>query len=126
MRKFETGATRDNDKNKLDYEGFISPIVLRRYAEYMHKHRFQADGQVRDSDNWQKGIDKSSYMKSGWRHFMDWWMEHRGIPSREGLEDALCALLFNVSGYLHEHIKGTVYSEYKKKGRTPKTNWSKK
>lgn len=39
-------------------------------------------------------------MKSGWRHFMDWWMEHRGFPSREGIEDAICALIFNASGYL--------------------------
>jgi hypothetical protein len=33
---------------------------------------------------------------------MDWWMEHRGYSSREGVEEALCALMFNVMGYLHE------------------------
>ena len=105
MRQFETGATRNNDSDALDYEGFLSPLVLQRFAEYMHKHRFQADGQVRSSDNWQKGIPLESYMKSGFRHFMDWWVEHRGLESREGLEDALCALLFNVQGYLHETLK---------------------
>jgi hypothetical protein len=105
MRNFKTGATRDTDKDKYDYEGFLSPLVIERFGEYMHKHRLQADGKLRDSDNWQKGIPKEAYMKSGWRHFMDWWKEHRGIPSREGLEDALCAILFNVSGYLHEHLK---------------------
>jgi hypothetical protein len=104
MRTFETGATRDVDADKYDYEGFLSPLVLERYAAYMHKHRMQADGVLRDADNWQKGMPKNAYMKSGWRHFFDWWCEHRGIPSREGLEEALCALLFNVMGYLHEHL----------------------
>lgn len=71
----------------------------------MHKHRIQDDGSLRPSDNWQKGIDLSSYMSSGFRHFMDWWLEHRGHASRDGLEDALCGLLFNVQGYLHETLK---------------------
>jgi len=101
MRQFETGATRNSDDDQLDYEGFLSPAVLRRFAAYMHKHRIQADGKVRDSANWQKGMTLDSYMKSGMRHFMDWWLEHRGEESREGIEDALCGLLFNVQGYLH-------------------------
>lgn len=105
MRTFETGATRNLDQSKYDYEGFLSPLVLERYAEYMHKNRIQADGTVRDSDNWQKGIPFVAYMKSGWRHFHDWWKEHRGIPTVEGIEDALCALMFNCMGYLHEHLK---------------------
>lgn len=110
MRKFETGATRDDDSTKLDYEGFLSPLVLARFAEYMHEHRYQADGEVRDSDNWQKGIPLDAYMKSAWRHFMDWWSLHRqrvkGIVMPEKLvEDTLCAMLFNIQGYLHESIK---------------------
>lgn len=106
MRKFETGATRDTDINKPDYEGFLSPLVIERYGRYMNKHRKQADGKLRDSDNWQKGIPKEAYMKSAWRHFIDMWKEHRGIITKDGIEEALCALLFNVSGYLHEHLKG--------------------
>lgn len=102
IRKFNTGATRDTDENKLDYEGFISPLVLDRYAQYMHKHRKQSNGELRLSDNWQKGIPKEEYMKSGFRHFMDWWKEHRGLKSREGIEDALCGVMFNVMGYLYE------------------------
>ena len=105
MREFKTGATRDDDVGKYDLEGFLSPIVLQRYAEYMNKHRKQADGKLRASDNWIKGIPKEAYIKSAFRHFMDWWLEHRGYESREGLEDALCALLFNVQGYLYEHLK---------------------
>ena len=106
MREFETGATRNDDTNALDFEGFLSPTVLKRYAEYMHKHRQQKDGKIRDSDNWQKGIPLNSYMKSGFRHMFDWWSEHRGLfNSRDGLEDALCAVIFNASGYLHEYLK---------------------
>lgn len=102
MRKFATGATRNDDTDNVDFEGFLSPLAVQAFGEYMHKHRLQADGQVRESDNWQKGMPLEAYMKSGWRHFHDWWMEHRGYESREGLEDALCGLLFNVNGYLHE------------------------
>lgn len=105
VRLFSTGATRDSEEGKSDYEGFLSPLVIERYGEYMNKHRKQSDGSLRASDNWQKGIPRDAYIKSAWRHFMDWWKEHRGLGSREGLEDALCAMLFNVSGYLHEHLK---------------------
>jgi hypothetical protein len=105
IRRFETGATRDLDASKLDFEGFLSPLVLKRFAEYMHANRQLADGSVRDSDNWQKGIPKTAYAKSAWRHFFDFWCEHRGIGTREGIELALCGLLFNCMGYLHEHLK---------------------
>lgn len=105
MRQFSTGATRNSDENKYDYEGFLSPLVLERFAQYMHKHRVQADGKLRDSDNWQKGIPKEAYMKSGWRHFFSWWKSHRGLKTEEDIEESLCALLFNIQGYLHEHLK---------------------
>ena len=99
MRTFTSGATRDSDDNKYDFEGFLSPLVLERYAEYMHTHRKQADGKMRDSDNWQKGIPVSAYMKSMWRHFMAVWKGHRlGQVNQEDV----CALLFNVMGMLHE------------------------
>ena len=106
MRKFESGATRDADEDKWDYEGFLSPPVLARYAEYMHNNRVQADGNVRASDNWQKGIPQDAYMKSAWRHFMEWWWCHRIEVHGPMAEEALCALLFNVMGYLHEELKG--------------------
>lgn len=102
VRTFETGATRDTEQGKFDYEGFLSVLALRRFGEYMHKNRFQRDGQLRDSDNWQKGIPQDVYIKSAFRHFMDWWLAHR-----EGRvdEEALCAVMFNVQGYLHEALK---------------------
>lgn len=101
-RYFETGAYRDTDVGKNDYEGYLSPAVIRRFGDYMTKHRVQSDGTVRESDNWQKGIPQNQYMKSMWRHFLDVWTLHRngGDP-----QEALCALLFNVMGYLHEELK---------------------
>lgn len=104
MREFSTGATRDTDTGKPDYEGFLSPLVIERFGEYMHGHRRQADGKLRDSDNWQKGIPIDAYMKSAWRHFFDVWKAHRGLPAPP-LAESLCALLFNVQGYLHEHLR---------------------
>lgn len=105
IRVFDTGASRGSDKGKLDYEGFLSPLVLERFAMYMDSHRTQADGSAIESDNWQLGMPKDSYIKSHWRHFMDWWKEHRGIKTKEGLENALCAVIFNAQGYLHELLK---------------------
>lgn len=97
------------DQDKYDYEGFLSPLVIERYGRYMHKNRTQKDGALRDSDNWQKGMPLTAYMKSGWRHFWEWWSFHRRkkleLFDSIALEDALCALLFNVMGYLHETIK---------------------
>ena len=99
-RVFDTGASRDSDEGKLDYEGFLSPFVLKRFAEYMHENRRMKDGTMRASDNWQKGIPLDAYMKSAWRHFHDWWGWHRGLTD-DGAEDAICGLLFNAMGYLH-------------------------
>lgn len=103
MRKFESGATRDDDDTKLDYEAFLSPLVLERYAEFLHKNRVQADGGLRSGDNWQRGMSLPVYMKSLARHFMEAWMCHRG--HRRGIEDALCGVLFNTMGYLFEVLK---------------------
>jgi hypothetical protein len=101
-RVFETGANRDTDEGKLDFEGFLSPLVLERYAQYMHKNRKLKDGSLRDSDNWQKGIPIPVYMKSAWRHFFAVWKSYRiGNISSEDL----CALMFNIMGMLHELLK---------------------
>lgn len=109
MRNFESGATRDNDKDKLDYEGFLSPLVLKRYAEYLNKHRTQSDGKLRDSDNWQGLFGEKHFdicMKSALRHFMDWWMEHReGSGSEIGIEESICAVMFNAQAYLFKILK---------------------
>jgi hypothetical protein len=109
-RTFSTGATRDNDDHKLDYEGFLSPLVLEAYANYMHPKRTMPGGTIRASDNWQKGIPLDAYMKSKWRHFMDVWKNHRGLPAQDDLKTALLADLFNTMGYLHEVLKAELPS----------------
>lgn len=117
VRQFDTGANRDLADHKHDYEGFLSLPVMRAYGAYMHTNRFLRDGSMRDSDNWQNGIPKDVYMKSAYRHFMDWWSLHRGYPTYdfEGKEvemrEAICGLLFNAMGYLHEEIKDEKYRE---------------
>lgn len=113
-RTFNTGATRDGDSNKLDVEGFISPLVLRAFSEYMHRCRLKniPDGEViRASDNWQLGIEIDQYAKSLIRHNLEFWLLHDGFEARDekgnilSMEDVLCAMLFNVQGYLFELLR---------------------
>ena len=118
VRVFDSGATRDSEDGKFDYEGFLSPIVIRRYAEYMHQHRTQPDGKMRDSDNWQRKFGLPVLMKSGFRHFVDWWLIHRGhkaVDRKTGeaidIQDALCALIFNASAYLYEILEASPSGE---------------
>ena len=126
-RKFDTGATRDADDGKIDFEGFLSPLVLQRYGEYMNRHRKLADGSLRDSDNWQKGIPLSAYMKSLWRHVKDAWTAHRGYATYSGddIEEELCAVIFNASGYLHERLKSNLQGT-QAKGIQLTPSWEKK
>ena len=109
VREFETGASRGTKEGKLCYSGFFSPLVVRRVAEYMHKHRRMEDGSLREPDNWQKGMPVEEYMDSMWRHFFDVWANQRGwgefVSSETDLEESLCALFFNVQGMLHEVIQ---------------------
>jgi hypothetical protein len=107
-RIFETGAVRDTDERKLDYEGFLSPFALEAMAKYMDFHRELPDGTLRKSDNWQLGIPPEAYMKSLYRHVIDAWKWHRGGDLRSNETNiifALCGILFNAQGYLHELLK---------------------
>jgi len=111
MKYFHTGAYRDGDENKIDYEGYLSPLVLERFGKYMLKHQRQSDGKMRGSDNWQAGIPKEAYMKSLLRHTFQLWGIHRGNKVRDDknetvdIEEALCAIIFNAQGYLFELLK---------------------
>ena len=107
VRIFDTGATRSPQAEKLCYDRFFSPLVLKRFAEYMHLHRKQSDGALREPDNWQKGIPQASYMDSMARHEMDVWLHQSGLPGEatEDLETALCGLMFNAMGMLFEVLK---------------------
>lgn len=104
IRTFETGATRDTEAGKVDYEGHLSPLALESFCAYMDHHRSMANGGLRDSDNWQRGMPLTVYIKSMFRHFMAVWKIHRGWAVGD-IEQDLCALMFNVQGYLHEYLK---------------------
>jgi len=125
MRTFETGATRDAEGTKPDYEGFFSPLVFEAFGEYMTKHRVQADGSLRASDNWQKGIPQPVYIKSLFRHFVHMWALHRGHAVKDDtgqpvtMRDTLCAVMFNVMGYLHESLKRPVEPGFPPPDLTP-------
>lgn len=109
IRSFDSGASRDVDTSKYDYEGFLNPLALQAFGAYMHKHRQIADGSLRASDNWQKGIPQDVYMKSLVRHTVDLWATHRGYTCRsepfpEDMDATAlcCAIIFNAMGYLKE------------------------
>lgn len=114
MREFKNGATRNSDIGKNDYDGFFSPLVVEAFGNYMNSHRTQADGKLRDSDNWQKGFGDEHFkvcMKSLWRHFLDFWAIHRGykrIDKMDGHEvtiiEAGNAMLFNIMAYMHIYL----------------------
>ena len=107
IRTFSTGATRDTAEGKLDFEGFFSPLALVEYAKYMHKHRLQSDGELRKSDNWQKGIPEKELVKSLIRHVMDVWLlyrDYKGVATQDKKE-AICGVVFNAMALLHEQVK---------------------
>lgn len=112
MRQFSTGATRNLSTTKVNPAKCLSPLVIQRYSEYMRDMRRQSDGTLRADDNWKKGMTLESFMESGQRHNLHWWMIDSGVPyvsEDDGhsidIEEACCALMFNVMGYLHETIK---------------------
>lgn len=113
IRTFDTGATRSPLGNKLAYSRFFDARVLKRYAEYMHEHRKQTDGELRDPDNWKNGIPQDSYVDSMYRHFMDVWLWSQGYfgEMTEEIETALCALMFNVHGLLFEVMRDSDFHE---------------
>lgn len=111
IRTFDTGATRDTVKGKLNYVKALSPIVLQRYVQYLDAHRKQPDGSMREFDNWKKGIPEEIYLDGLGRHFMAAWLLAQGFSAEDNhgpvtLEDTLCAIIFGASGWLHERLKG--------------------
>ena len=107
-QKFVSGSTRSDDTGKLHFERALSPLVLERFVRYMYEHNVPAG---RHEDQWQLGIPMESYTASGWRHFFAWWKIQRGFQAfnEKGqpidIEEALCGLMFNVQGFLHEFLK---------------------
>ena len=110
MREFKTGATRNDDHDKFGIRGFRSRYADQAFYEYMHRHRVQADGKLREPDNWKKGIPTEAYYNGLDRHVHDVLSiaeTGRAFRTNEDgsvvtLKDALCAIEFNIHGLLHE------------------------
>jgi hypothetical protein len=116
LRTFSTGATRDTGTDKLEPQGFLSPEVLHRFSQYMHKHRKQSDGSLRASDNWKKGMPQEEYVKSLLRHVMDLWavLGGEGKPLYDAKES---------QGWLHEELKAKNDEEYRRVGFNIRNLW---
>lgn len=116
LRTFGTGATRDTGEGKLDYVKALCPLVLRRYVQYLDKHRLQSDGGMRDFDNWKQGIPREIYHSSKGRHFFADWLLEEGyeVSDNHGLideEEALCGELFNAMGKLREILRAKLQAK---------------
>lgn len=145
VRTFNTGANRDRAEGKLDFLGFLSPKAERRFAAYMNKNRRLGDGSLRDGDNWKRGIPLPVYADSLARHqqevrelindlvdasgcesaraILDIPPDH---PTLLAIDEAACALFFNVQGWLHERVKaldaaGVPYPGRRVHGKPPLT-----
>lgn len=79
LRTFEGGGTRDTSNGKFDYYGFRHPMCEHSFASYMHSHREQSDGSLRDADNWWLGWDREISLKSLVRHVKDLEALHAGL-----------------------------------------------
>jgi len=101
VQKFKTGAFRDTDTQKINIIGSFSPLVIRRFAEFMRDHNIKNGELQRDESNWKKGMPTKSYMESHARHSLDTWLTFEGYENFN-IEDLLCADLFNTMGHLHE------------------------
>ena len=108
VRQWKTGANRDIAEDKLEVARFLSPLVIQRYCEYMHKNRFLKNGDVREPDNWKNLFGEEHEqvcLDSLARHFLDLWLETEGGKGREEKQDTLCAIMFNSMAILYKILK---------------------
>ena len=116
MKKFESGATRSVEGGRPSYVRALSPIVLKMYVEYLGRHRKQADGTMRDWDNWKGGMPKARYLDGLGRHNMNVWLLMHGFSAEDNhgpvtLENSLYGVMFNSMGMLHELLKGEIEND---------------
>ena len=97
IRKFKTGAIRDNDTTKPDFIETVSWTAFRKFGEYMtsKKSRYGAG-------NFKKGIPIESYEQSLVRHIQKYLENKYENGNQEKNEDHISAIVFNAFGILHE------------------------
>lgn len=106
---FESGAIRDSQEGKEEYQEAISDLTLRRYALYM-----LSQAKKYGKGNWKKGISSESYSNSLDRHLNKYRIKKNwGIDIEPGV-DHLSAALFNLQGLIHNEEM-----EKYKKSNTP-------
>lgn len=98
VRKFGTGAIRDDDTTKPDFIETVSWTAFRKFGEYMtgKKKRY---GQ----GNFKKGIPIESYEQSLVRHLQKYLENKYEDGNQEKDEDHLSAMVFNIFGIIHEN-----------------------
>jgi len=109
IQTFESGATRTSEDGRLSYVRGLSPVVLRRYLQYLAKHRKQADGSMREFDNWKQGIPMRRSFDGLGRHFFTLWLLMEGLDiyddsGQEDIQDVLCAIMFNTMSMLYQEL----------------------
>jgi len=106
-RVFDTGADRSSDKGKHHPDRAWSPLVLAEFARYMYEHNTTATVPRRE-DQWQLGFPMDSFVESGTRHWEAFKALAKGYPAFDqkgnpvDVVEALCGVIFNVQGYLHQ------------------------
>ena len=97
LRKFKTGAVRDDDTKKEDYIETISWTAMKRYAQYMTSKKAKYG-----EGNFKKGIPIEAYEQSLVRHLQKYLANKYEGGTIEKDEDHLSAILFNTFGIIHE------------------------
>jgi len=106
MRKFNTGAVRDNDEQKPNFVETISWTAFNRYATYM-----TGKATKYGAGNFKKGIPIESYEESLMRHIDKYFRNKYEAGYDEPNEDHLSAAVFNIFGILHEEAKISIDKE---------------
>ena len=100
IRKFTTGAVRDQDNDKEKYVECFSFTAWRRFAKYM-----KTQEKKYPPDNWRKGIPEKEYEQSLMRHLQKYFMNKYEGGQLEPDIDHLAAAYFNLQGIMFEQDK---------------------